>query len=221
MIVTIAYLRNRFELFNTQYFADRLPVPILKVSNARTMLGCLRYKKERRILGRTRFSGFTLSISAFYDLPQEEIDDTILHEMIHLYILSRNIKDDSPHGRMFRQIMHELNSRFGRHITVSHRGRLRQAEKKQTQNIIAVTQFCDGSVGVTRPSMSRIFEINRTLPLYYKVKSIDWYNSRHPYFNSFPRSLKPKIYKADTETLQTALADAIPLKFDNNKITRQ
>lgn len=208
-------------MFNEQCFGGSLPVPVLKISNARTMLGSLRYRKERRLLGRTRFSDFTLSISAFYDLPQEEVDDTILHEMIHLFIISRNMKDDSAHGTLFREMMKELNSWFGRHITVSHRGRLPQADQKNSQNIVAVTQFHDGSMGVTRPSMSRIFEINRALHIYYKVESIKWFNSRNPYFNSFPRSLKPKIYKADAETLQTALADAIPLKFEHNKITRQ
>ncbi len=218
MTITLSYLRNRFELFNEQYFGNMLPVPQLKVGNARTQLGSLRYRKERRLLGRTRFTDFTLTISAFYDLPQEEIDDTIIHEMIHLLIASQNVKDDSPHGRLFRQKMNELNGKYGRHISVSHRGKLEKADAGNSRNVIAVVHFQDGNIGVMRPSKSRIFEISRKLHLYYKIASVDWYFSSNPYFDTLPRSLKPRVYKVDVARLKSALADAIPLRMEENRL---
>jgi hypothetical protein len=218
MNITLAYLRDRFATFNEECFGGGLPVPALKVGRARTMLGSLRYRKERRLLGRVRCKDFTLTVSSFYDLPQEEIDDTILHEMIHLYIASHNMKDDAPHGRLFRQKMAELNSRFGRHITVSHRGKLEKAEHGRSQNIIAVVQMQDGSIGVMRPSRTRIFEISRTLHIYNKVENVQWYFSRASFFDTLPRSLKPKVYHVDREKLAAALADAIPVKVEGGKV---
>ncbi len=218
MTVTLAYLKERFGTFNEECFGGCLPVPVLKVGRARTMLGSLKYRKRRGLLGRMRCSDFTLTVSSFYDLPQEELDDTILHEMIHLFMASRNMKDDAPHGRLFRQKMDELNNRFGRHITVSHRGRLEKAAHGRSQNIIAVVQMQDGSVGVVRPSRTRIFEINRTLHIYYKVKSVRWYFSTAPYFDSLPRSLKPRAYRVDGERLAAALVDAIPVKVEDNRV---
>lgn len=192
-------------------------MPRLKVGNARTLLGSLRYRHERRLLGRTRHVDFTLTISAFYDLLQEEIDDTIIHEMIHLYIASQNLKDDSPHGHLFRQKMNEINSKYGRHINVSHHGKLVKADAGNSHNVIAVVHFEDGSIGVMRPSKSRIFEISRTLHLYYKVASIDWHFSYDPYFDTLPRSLKPRVYKVDINKLTKSLNDAIPLRMEDNK----
>ncbi len=217
MIITLSYLRNRFCQFNDLCFGGCLPVPRLKVGNARTMLGSLRYRRERGLLGRTRLVDITLTVSAFYNLPQEEIDDTILHEMIHLFIASQNLKDDSPHGRLFRQKMDEINSKYGRHINVSHRGKLEKANTGLSRNVIAVVHLQDGGIGVMRPSKSRIFVISRSLHLYYKVASIDWYFSYDPYFDTLPRSLKPRVYKVNIDKLTQALNDAIPLRMEDNK----
>lgn len=214
MIVTLAYLRRRFDEFNRLIFDNRLPLPHLRVNHSRGMLGCVRYKRHRGLFGKTTFSSFSLSISAFYDLTEEMLDDTILHEMIHLDILSNHSIDDSAHGSLFRSKMSNINTHFRRHITISHRGKLQQAPNdKPVQNIIAVTELENGTWGITRPSLSRVFEIYHALPKYYKIRHTRWYNSRNPYFTSIPRSIKPKIYKADRCTLDKELAGAIELEF--------
>lgn len=220
MIANLEYLRSRFETFNRECFGGELITPNLKINNARTMLGCVRFRKEKRLFQRTHYTGFTLSISAFYDLPQDALDDTILNEMIHLWILSKNIKDDSTHGTMFKKIMNEFNRRLGRHIKVSHKGKLQQSEQKVSQNLLAVTELTDGSIGITRASKSKIFELNRDLPRHFPLIRLRWYNSRNPYFNSFPRALTPKIYKANREVLEKELADAIPFKIEKDKIIK-
>lgn len=222
MIVNLAYLKRRFDEFNRLIFDSRLPLPRLRVSNSRSMLGCVRYKRQRGLLGKTTFSDFTLSISAFYDLNEETLDDVILHEMIHLDILSNHRIDDSAHGSLFRKKMNGINTLFGRHITISHRGKLEQAPKdKPVQNIIAVTELEDGTLGITRPSPSRVFDIYHNLPKYYKIRQTRWYNSRNPYFTLIPRSLKPKIYRVDRNTLDKELTGALELEFKTSKDGRQ
>ncbi len=218
MIVTLEYLRRRFREFNTLCFNSRLPEPILRVGHARTMLGCVRYKNERTWLGGLRISELTLSISRFYDLTQEELDDTILHEMIHLDIICNHKHRDRAHGPLFRQMMDDLNRRFGRHINISHRGKLEQAEPKKCQNIIAVTEFKDGETGITRASQSRVFELERQIPKIPEVKNVRWYHSRNPFFSRFPRSLKPKFYRISRDVLDSELQGAIRIEFTDGKI---
>lgn len=220
MIVTLEYLHRRFEEFNKLCFNNTLVRPRLRISNTRSMLGSVRYKKERKLFGGVEYSGITLSISAFYDLTQEELDDTILHEMIHLWIICSKSSDDSSHGQLFRSIMNDINHRFGRNITISHKGRPKQTMQRNVQNIIAVTEFPDSSFGITRVSLSRVFMLHDQLPRYYKVKTIRWYHTCNPYLSSLPRVLKPKIYKVDKAVLDKELDGAVELKFENNKITR-
>lgn len=184
------------------------------------MLGSVRYRKERKLFGGIKYSDITLSISAYYDFEQEELDDTILHEMIHLWIICSKSGDDSSHGLLFRSIMNDINQRFGRNITISHKGSLKQTAQRNVQSIIAVAEFPNSSFGITRVSMSRVFMLHDQLPRYYKVKAIRWYHTCNPYFNAFPRAFKPKIYKADKVVLDKELTGAVELKFENKKITR-
>lgn len=106
-------------MFNALCFGGKLPVVPLKVSHARTFLGKLVMRRKRGFfLSRTEYQ---LRISDFYDLPQQEFEDTVLHEMIHLHIAVNRLKDTSPHGPVFRRIMEAFNQRYGRHVTVSRR----------------------------------------------------------------------------------------------------
>ena len=56
-------------------------------------------------------------MSLTLDLPEQEVEDTILHEMIHYYIAEHQIKDNKAHGREFMRMAQELNEKYGLHIT--------------------------------------------------------------------------------------------------------
>lgn len=211
-ILTLAYLRQQFDYYNKLCFEGTLPTPVLRINNARTMLGCVRYKKEHRLFRKPRFCDFTLSISAYYKLTPEETDDIILHEMIHLDILCHQQHDDSAHGPLFRQRMKEINERFGRHITISHKGKLQLNSEKKVQNIIAVAQLNDGTWTISRVSPSRFHELQRLLPRSFKLQSIAWYNTRNPFFCNYPRSLTPKLYRISKADLDKELQGAIEIK---------
>ncbi len=219
MIVTLPYLREKFRAFNAMCFNGCLPEPRLRVGKARTMLGNLRYKKEKGWLGTTRYTDLTLSVSTYYDLSQEDLDDTILHEMIHLYIICSHKRDDSAHGPLFRKIMNEINRRFGRHITVSHRGELQKSDTGKCQNIIAVSVFRDGTTCITRAALTKVFLLHREIPRFPEIESVAWYHSRNPYFDTFPRALTPKFYKVGKDILDRELSGALPLKIENGKVS--
>ena len=122
MIPTIPYIQSCFDEYNTRFFADSLPPIHIKLSNARTFLGKVTFVKHRKwLFGDWIYSNFTLRINTRYDLPEELIQDTILHEMIHYYIAINHLRDTSTHGRLFRSEMKRINAEGNRHITISCR----------------------------------------------------------------------------------------------------
>ena len=87
MKATIPYLEKRFEEFNRQMFAGRLPKIPIELSNAKTFLGQCVFQKRRRLLGKVEHYNFRLRISQRFDLSEQELEDTLIHEMIHYYMV--------------------------------------------------------------------------------------------------------------------------------------
>ena len=111
MIATIDYIERKFNEFNHMIFEDRLkPLPF-KLSCARTFLGQLRYRRKRGFWGKCKYDNFQLVISGRRDMAESLLEDTIIHEMIHYYILSNQLTDTSSHGKLFRQMMNDINAR--------------------------------------------------------------------------------------------------------------
>ena len=134
MIPTLPYIQQHFDDFNIRFFNGSLPPIPIKLSNARTFLGKVTYVKRRNFsltswlfssgassVGEWTYSNFKLRINTRYDLPEELIQDTILHEMIHYYIAVNHLRDTSTHGQLFRNEMKRINAEGNRHITISYR----------------------------------------------------------------------------------------------------
>lgn len=122
MIPTVDYIQSCFDEYNVLFFNGTLsPIPI-KLSNARTFLGKVTFVKRRKwLFGEWVYSNFKLRINTRFDLPEELIQDTILHEMIHYYIAVNHLRDTSTHGQLFRREMKRINEQGNRHITISYR----------------------------------------------------------------------------------------------------
>ena len=126
MKMTITYAAQRF---------GALPDVPIALTRATTFLGKVRYRRERRIFGHLRNVDFQIRLSSEFDLPENEWDDVIIHEMIHYHIALNNLRDTSTHGVVFRGIMDEINRKYDRHITVSHtRLRLRPPHREWRVN---------------------------------------------------------------------------------------
>lgn len=121
MIATIPYIESKFNEYNRLMFNNNLPELPIKLSKAKTSLGQLAFKRRRTWYGRTVYSDFRLRVSVHYDLSEEELEDIIIHEMIHYYIFVNRLKDKSAHGPLFRQIMKDINTKYGRNISISRK----------------------------------------------------------------------------------------------------
>ncbi|MBQ3827320.1 MAG: SprT-like domain-containing protein [Prevotella sp.] len=217
---TLQHLELQYNVLNKQCFQGQLPTVRIQLSKARTYLGQLGYKRRRKFLGGWEYYDYVIRISTRLDQTGEEVTDTLLHEMIHLYIAVNHLKDSSSHGPLFRQIMNEINSRYGRHITISHHRTKEELEQdtQQRMHLLCVSTFDTGERGITIAARSRIFELWDRMKRFPKVTATRWYVSNDPFFNRYPRSLTPKIYRISGSDLETHLKDAKPLIRQEGKI---
>lgn len=220
MIPTLDYIEIKFNEFNELMFEGKLqPLPF-KLSSARTFLGQLKYQQRRQPDGSRRFTNFQFVISTRVDLSEAEVEDTIIHEMIHYWILSNQMQDTRPHGDIFRCKMREINTKFHRNITVRHKMSQDEVEKDNEvrQHLICVSRLRDGRCGVTVAAKSRLFQLWDKMPHFPNLAELHWVLSLDPFFNRFPRALTPKIYPVPAEELETHLRDARKLVRKGNSI---
>lgn len=219
MGITIDYVKQKFGEFNQKMFSGKLPMPIIELGNAKTSLGSCTCKTRRRWPGGpVEKYDFRLRFSTRYDLSEQEQDDVIIHEMIHYYIDYNDLPDTSTHGLIFRQMMQSFNTRFGRHITVSHRHgplKTRPQAERRTWHVIAHVFFRDGREGfkVLPRVVTSIRRYCDAMAQWDQVSHTRLYWSDNPFFYRFPNSAALKVHIIEAKKLNEELSDAEPLEI--------
>ena len=114
MTLTTTFVREQFDIINKKHFNGELLTPRFEITHVKSYLGQYhwRYSYDSRI-----FWESVIRISDMFDRTEEDIINTIAHEMIHLYIRQNRIRDTRPHhGRVFNSIADRLNREGGFHI---------------------------------------------------------------------------------------------------------
>ena len=204
--LTVDYLRQAFEHYNDLIFEGKLPLPKLKWSRAKTRLGqmaCIR----KMSWGRTKYYDFTISVSNYYNLTTEEIDDVLIHEMIHYSIAYTGLKDTSAHGVVFRGMMDKINRSFGRHITISVRTRNLQARSAQQPKdyLILALKMKDGKYFLSSVNPSAAGKLAISLARAREIAHYAWYQSQDEYFNSMPRVRSLRGRQVSEEVYKTMI----------------
>lgn len=182
---------------------------------------CLEVSKYRKGKdGKEICYDFKLRINTRIDLPETEIEDTIIHEMIHYFIGYNQLEDASAHGPMFLHMMNSINAKYGRHLSVSYKVTKEQREQaidaKQHWRVVAVVKFKDGRYGIK--VLPRIQQ--RIVNYYTKVGSskdverVELYMSNNVYFNRFPNSSVLNAHYVDIEEINKNIKGAEPLVFN-------
>jgi len=226
MKTTIPYIEQKFGEFNRQMFGGKLPKIPVELSDAKTFLGQCVYKKRRKPFGKTELYDFRLRINARLDMPEREVEDTIIHEMIHYYIGYNQLQDASAHGPLFLGIMNEINRKFGRSLTVSHKSTKEQREQLQDKrshyHVIAVVTFHDGRTGIKvlpRVLRSILYYYNNVLAS-RDIASIQLYMSNNVYFNRYPNSSALKVHFLEADEISKQLEGAEKMACDGQTILR-
>ncbi len=226
MIATIPYVEKKFEEFNQQIFAGKLPKLPIELSDAKTFLGLCVFKHRKRENGKTEYYDFKLRINTRLDLPENEIEDVIIHEMIHYFIGYNQLEDASAHGLIFTHMMNEINTKYGRSISVSHKSTDEQKEalvdKKAHYRVVAVVAFHDGRVGikVLPRVLPSILKYYNGVQKNKEVLAVQLYMSNNPFFNRFPNSNALKVHFLEPEEIKQQIAGAEVLECDGDCIMR-
>lgn len=217
MTPSIDFLQGQFHTFNKAYFDGDLPMPRFVITHARTVLGQFVCTKRSAWLffgGEPR--DCTIKISSFYDMPEREYQNTLLHEMIHYYISYKRIKDTSPHGRVFRQIMRQLNDEGW---NVSVRGKTtgyviaHRTDKNRFRTILAI-KTTDGRFFVSVVQPSAIVKIEAMIKREPIIEIHTWLRSSEENFSRFPtvRTLRGKrVTEEEYNRIVTMDEKIIPL----------
>lgn len=206
MRVGVREIEEWFTEFNARYFGGALPVPSLSVGMSRTRLGSMSWKRTRRMF-RTN-TDYAIRLSNYYDMDETSFKSVLLHEMIHLFIVSKGLKDTSPHGVIFRRYMDRINA-DGWCITVSARmdgtaGNVSKPRKRARVVLAVVTSRGRYVVSVVSPRY--VPAIDKVMRRSADVRSFSWHISTDSYFAEFPVVRTPRGRVVTKETYERLLA---------------
>jgi hypothetical protein len=226
MIATIPFMERKFEEFNKLMFGGKLPkIPII-LTDAKTFLGKCVYRQRTGRDGKPEYYDFKLRINTRADLPVNEVEDTLIHEMIRYYIALNRLEDASTHGPLFIHMMNSINEKYGRHLTVRYKGTAEQNEqlvdKKQHYHVVAVVTFHDGKTGikVLPRVVESILKYYNAVSAANNVASVRLFISNDIFFNRYPNSSALNARIVDEEEVMAHLEGAEVLQCDGNTIIR-
>lgn len=210
------YVKRKFDEFNCLCFGGELPSLPMRLSNSRSAFGLFVHPRRYPASAPRGVGECHMRISTRFDLPERDVEDTIIHEMIHYYIWYRRITDTSAHGKVFRGIMTQINKAFGRNLSISRKssGEELDTDRHYKSHYICVTTMSDGEIGVTVCARTRLFDIWRAFNESPQVREMSWYWSRSPWFNRFPTARTPRIWRLGQEDYKTRFSNATPCECD-------
>lgn len=117
MELTLDFLYNKFNAFNKLFFNNELPEIKIKISRTKAF-GSFHYTYTR--IDKNNVNNYTpvkIAISKLYNRSKNEIETTLIHEMIHYYICYKKIKDTGSHGVIWQKMANEISNKSKYRIT--------------------------------------------------------------------------------------------------------
>ena len=215
---TLEFLRERFAHFNSLIFAGRLPeVPV-------TLCSVTSFVAQYRCTGGRHL----LRFSTAFDLPERELEDTVIHEMIHYFIAYNGLHDRSAHGPLFKALMQSINETHGRNITISRRtgsGEMAEARMAASKkwHVVAILRFRGGDLGVkVLPRViPKIIDYHKSVSAAANISRVDLYLHNDPFFNRFPTSTGRRCHTITPEDAEGHLKGAHILEVKNGKLIQK
>ena len=105
MKLTTEIMEEMFDEFNAKYFDNTLEKPKFKLTRRSRVFGSCRRSRNRYSTVYT----YEISMTAYYDRTIYDYQNTMLHEMIHLYLFQTNA-DNTGHGKEFKYEATRINA---------------------------------------------------------------------------------------------------------------
>lgn len=110
MIPTLKDIQTWFDEFNASVFKNELPKVKMTITNTRRQLGQFYWGNGR---------GIGIKVTAYYDAPIDDLRNTVLHEMCHLYCYHHGWIHEG-HGHRWKQVAAYATRKTGLEITRTH-----------------------------------------------------------------------------------------------------
>ena len=200
MTLTISYISEKFEKYNNLYFNNSLKTPKFKISNSKRALGTLSISRRLNFYGGYT-KEHTISISKYYDRTEKQYDNTLIHEMIHLYISQNDIIDNGSHGRRFKAECARIN-KYGwdlsRTTDISGWKLSEEAQKRldnklsnATYEIIVYQMYdTDNTQFIFRVAKGKALNYYKHLKYKCKAVKVKYFKSNDNIFESLPACRK-------------------------------
>lgn len=216
---TLEYIKEKFDFYNRLCFDGTLPVPPIGLNMRYGEMGITRFRTVVEQDERYSNTDFSIEISIRRDLPEEEYIDTLVHEMIHYYIAYNNIEDDSPHGTVFHQKMHEITNAYGIRITIAFNPSDEYLVNSITRiRYVCVADFEDGRMGLAVVAKNKMFALWHLMEEIDGVNKVSWYVSNRAIFERYPVSVSPELFIEDADKIHHYLTGAKELANDGKTI---
>lgn len=105
-----------YKMLNDKLFNSELDIVPLKWMKSKSKLGVMIFDRHiRRDSNGKKYVHETIKgvkISTFYQLTRQQYLDVLAHEMIHVCISQKGIKDNDDHGRRFTAMKDDINRKF-------------------------------------------------------------------------------------------------------------
>ena len=196
MTLTISYISEKFEKYNNLYFNGSLKTPKFKISNSKRALGTLSISRRLNFYGGYT-KEHTISISKYYDRTEKQYDNTLIHEMIHLYISQNDIIDNGSHGRRFKAECARIN-KYGWDLsrTTDISGwKLSEAAQKRLDNKLSNATYeiivyqmydTDNTQFIFRVAKGKALNYYNHLKYKCKAVKVKYFKSNDNIFESLP-----------------------------------
>ena len=208
-------------------FGGRLPAIPITLCSVTSFVGQCKSKIRTLPDGRREHYDFVLRFSTAFDLEEPELEDTIIHEMIHYFIAYHGLCDRTAHGPLFKAMMLTINESHGRNITISHRTTRSEhaaaSASKTRWHVVAIMTLTDGRQGVK--VLPRV--VPKIIDYYRKVKgapnvaSISLHLTSDPFFNRYPTSAALRYHEISPSDTATHLVGAHRLEVKGSKLIQK
>jgi len=111
MIPTISFLEDNFNIFNNKYFSNRLKMPEFILGTQPGYWGRFNCDGEYNLFSGkvTSFSNPRIEMTTAYSRAENSVLNTLLHEMIHYYVVDIMRRNEGTHGRRFERFARLVN----------------------------------------------------------------------------------------------------------------
>lgn len=195
---TLEYVKEKFEYYNKLCFDGTLTMPPIRL--------CLR----KQVIGLTSLRDGHIEISVHDDLPEEEYISTIVHEMIHYYIISNGIQDDNPHGIEFCRIMNDIKEKYGIDAGIYYEPTEDEliAKEERRKRHVFVIEYNNGDIAFAVVAKNKLNAIICCISENDDIKAWKHCICDRAIFGAFPVQIIPRFFGIDSDTINRYLTGA-------------